>query len=195
MPSRSQLICAQNAINPPTGTAPCCPCAYGAAVPAVPGSAPACRRSVTFASLAASISPVTASRYRRRPFSTNTARRGSPSSRGGYTVILHSSRQAAGSRKQAADPPATHPRRIPRSAPPFPDRNWTAVRAERRFWCSPWQRGSQSEDEPEQRHLAPLRPPGARWSQHPAGPRRGAATGAVTRPVEDQGKPCRIITR
>ncbi len=53
--------------------------------------APACSRSVTLASFAASFSSVTASRYRRCPFSTHTARQCSPSSRGGYTVTPHSS--------------------------------------------------------------------------------------------------------
>src|ERR1039457_214027 len=47
-------------------------------------------RSVTLASLAASSASVMACRYRRRPFSVNTARHGSPACSGGYTVIPHS---------------------------------------------------------------------------------------------------------
>jgi hypothetical protein len=53
--------------------------------------ASAASRSVTFSSLAASFSSVTASRNRRRPFSTNTVRHGSLSPCGGYTVIPRSS--------------------------------------------------------------------------------------------------------
>ena len=53
--------------------------------------ASACSRSATFASLAASLSSVTASHCRRRPFSYHTARHRSPSRRAGYTVIPHSS--------------------------------------------------------------------------------------------------------
>jgi hypothetical protein len=48
--------------------------------------APAASRSVTFASLAASPASDPACRNRRRPFSVNDARHGSPSASGGYTV-------------------------------------------------------------------------------------------------------------
>ena len=52
--------------------------------------APARSRSVTLSSLAASSASVIACRNRRRPFSVNTARHGSPASSGGYTRIPHS---------------------------------------------------------------------------------------------------------
>ena len=47
-------------------------------------------RSVTLASLAASLSSATASHWRRFPFSYHTARQRSPSRRAGYTVTPHS---------------------------------------------------------------------------------------------------------
>ena len=53
--------------------------------------ASAVSRSVTFSSLTASFSSVLASHCRRSPFSYQTARHRSPSSRAGYTVIPHSS--------------------------------------------------------------------------------------------------------
>ena len=52
--------------------------------------APARSRSVTLASLAASSASVIACRNRRRPFSVNVARHGSPASSGEYTRIPHS---------------------------------------------------------------------------------------------------------
>ena len=55
--------------------------------PAMPGTrtAPAANRSLTFSSLAASFSSVAPCRYRRCPFSMNTARHGSPAASGGYS--------------------------------------------------------------------------------------------------------------
>ena len=55
-----------------------------------PGAS-ACSRSATLASLAASLSSVTASHCRRRPPSYHTARHRSPARRAGYTVIPPSS--------------------------------------------------------------------------------------------------------
>src|SRR5579871_2167077 len=51
--------------------------------------APARSRSVTLASLAASPASVAACRNRRRPFSVNVARHGSPAASGGYTRTPH----------------------------------------------------------------------------------------------------------
>src|SRR6266436_2473459 len=91
--------------------------------PAVPGSAPACSRSVTFASLEASFSSVTAA-IRLAVTPPAVLREHRPPQ---VPVLLRQvhrdpALQLADRRNQAADPPATHARSIPRSASPFPDR-------------------------------------------------------------------------
>ncbi len=88
------------------------PCGPGRSM----SDAPARSRSVTFSSLAASSASVMACRYRRRPFSVNTARHGSPASPGGYTVIPHSTSATtrAESRMDSRVSPLTRARPRPR---------------------------------------------------------------------------------
>jgi hypothetical protein len=81
----------------------------------MPGAS-ALSRSVTFASLTASFSSVTASQYRRRPSSVQTARHRPPASWGGYTVIPASSSITVRPRADSRASPRT--RALPRGRRP-----------------------------------------------------------------------------